>query len=73
MLSEQNISRFFGSGCCGNGFSGGFMILLIIGAILLLGDDIIEWLFCEDMALIWVILLIFILNSLDSDSGCGCC
>lgn len=75
MSNEQNLSRFFGGGCFGNGFlgGGGLIVILIIGALLLLGDDIIEWIFCEDMALIWIILIILLLTNLDFDGGCGCC
>ena len=47
MSGQQGIQRFFGG--CGFGGSG-LIIILIIGAILLLGDDLLEWLFCDDMA-----------------------
>ena len=46
------------------------IILLIIGAILLLGDDLLEWLFCDDMALIWIVLLILLLTNFGFDGGC---
>ena len=42
---------------------------LIIGAILLIGDDLLEWLFCDDMAIIWIVLLILLLTNFDD----GCC
>lgn len=73
MSDEQKLSRLFG-GCCGNGIfgGGGLIIILIIGAILLLGDDLIEWIFCQDNILIWVVLLVLLLTSFDFD-GCGCC
>jgi hypothetical protein len=41
-----------------------------IGAILLLGDDLLEWLFCDDMALIWIVLLILLLTNFGFDGGC---
>ena len=48
----------------------GLIIVLIIAAILLLGDDLIEWLFCDDMALIWIVLLILLLTNFGFDGGC---
>ena len=60
MSGQQGIQRFFGG--CGFGGSG-LIIILIIGAILLLGDDLLEWLFCDDMALIWIVLLILLLTN----------
>ena len=71
MSNEQSLSRFFG-GCCGNSFfgNGGLMILIILGVILLLGDDLLEFIFCEDNALIWIILIILVLTNLYFDGGC---
>lgn len=73
MSNEQSLSRLFG-GFLGEGFlgGGGLAIILIIGAILLLGEDLIEWIFCDDMALIWIVLLILLLTSFDFDDGCCC-
>lgn len=69
MSGQQGIQRFFGG--CGCGFEGSrLIIILIIGAILLLGDDLLEWLFCDDMALIWIVLLILLLTNFDFDNGC---
>ena len=70
MSNEQCLSRFFGG--FGSGFlgGGGLIVILIIGAILLLGEDLIEWILCDDMALIWVILIILLLTNLDFDGGC---
>ena len=67
MSGQQGIQRFFGG--CGFGGSG-LIIILIIGAILLLGDDLLEWLFCDDMGLIWIVLLILILTNFGFDNGC---
>lgn len=73
MSNEQKLSRLFGGcGCNGIFGGGGLIIILIIGAILLLGDDLIEWIFCQDNILIWVVLLVLLLTSFDFD-GCGCC
>jgi hypothetical protein len=70
MSNEQGLSRFFGKDLfCGGG---GLVILLIVGAILLLGEDLIEWIFCDDMALIWIVLLILLLTNFDFDGGCCC-
>ncbi|CEH33067.1 hypothetical protein [Romboutsia lituseburensis] len=66
MSDNQTLSRLFG---CGFG-GGGMIILVILGAILLLGDDLLEWIFCDDMALIWIVLIILLLTSFDFD---GCC
>ena len=66
MSEHQGIQRLFG-GC---GFGGTeLIILLIIGAVLLLGDNLLEWLFCDDMAIIWIVLLILLLTNFDD----GCC
>lgn len=71
MSEQQGIQRFFGGCGCGCGFGGGgLIIVLIIAAILLLGDDLIEWLFCDDMALIWIVLLILFLTNFGFDGGC---
>lgn len=73
MSDSKSLERLFGG--CGFGgslFGGsGFIVILIIGALLLLGDEIIEWLFCDDMALIWIVLLVLLLTNFDD--GCGCC
>lgn len=70
MSNEQGLSRFFGNDLfCGGG---GLIILLIVGAILLLGEDLFEWIFCDDMALIWIVLLILLLTNFDFDGGCCC-
>lgn len=68
MSNNKSLERLFG----GHGFGGGgFIIILIIGAFLLLGDEIIDWLFCDEMALIWIVLLVLLLTNFDD--GCGCC
>lgn len=67
MTDENKLSRFFDGGIFQNG--PGFIIILILAVLLILGDDIIEWLFCDDMALIWIVLIILLLTSFDD----GCC
>ena len=70
MSQQQGIKRLFG-GCIPDFFEGrGLIILLVIVAILFLGDDLLEWLFCDDMALIWIVLLILLLTNFGFDNGC---
>lgn len=71
MSEQEGLQRFFG-GCGCNGFGGGFgiILLLIIAAILLLGDDLLEWIFCEDNAIIWIVLLVLLLTNFDFGGGC---
>ena len=70
MDNKLGISRFFG-GCCKNNNNIGLIVLLALGALLLLGDELLEWIFCEDMALIWIVLIVLLLLSFDD--GYGCC
>ncbi|HSQ88144.1 hypothetical protein [Romboutsia sp.] len=70
MSNEQGLSRFFGKGLCCEG--GGLIILIILGVILLLGEDLLEWIFCDEMSLIWIVLLILLLTNFDFDGGCCC-
>ncbi|MGL5695151.1 MAG: hypothetical protein ACRCXA_13815 [Peptostreptococcaceae bacterium] len=77
MSNQESLSRLFG-GCLGEGlfgglFEGGGIILIILAVILLLGDDLLEFLFCGDNILIWIILLLLLVTSFDFDGGCGCC
>ncbi len=70
MSEQQGINRLFGGCGCGLFEGGGLIVLLIIAAILFLGDDLLEWLFCDDMALIWIVLLILLLTNFGFDNGC---
>ena len=67
---EKRLQRLFGGFGCNMFGNGELLILIILGAVLLMGDELLEWLLCEDMALIWVVLLILLLTSFDLD---GCC
>lgn len=62
---QQNNFLF---GLCNNNWT--FISIIIIGAIFLLGEDLIELIFCNDMTLIWVVLLFLLL--MNFDDGCGC-
>ncbi|CEI71999.1 MULTISPECIES: hypothetical protein [Romboutsia] len=70
MSTDQGLSRFFGGGLFGNT---GLIVLIVIGVILLLGDDLLEWILCDDMGIIWIVLIILLLTNFDFDCGCGCC
>ena len=67
MSDIKGLQRLFGG--CGLFDNGGLIILLIIGVLLLLGDNVLEWLFCDYMAIIWIVLLILLLTNFDD----GCC
>lgn len=67
MSDIKGLQRIFGG--CGFGENGGLIILLVIGAFLLLGDDLMDWLFCDEMSIIWIVLLVLLLTSFDD----GCC
>ena len=71
MAEIKGLERLFGG--CGCDFGNGGLILLIaLGAILLMGDDILEWIFCDDMSLIGIVLLILLLTNFEFDNGCCC-
>lgn len=59
MSQQKGIQDFFGEN--------GLIILLMIGAILLVGDDLLEWLLCDDIASIWIVLLILLLTNFEFD------
>ena len=70
MEEKNSLQRFFKK--CGCDDNGGIIILLILGALLLVGEDLLEWIICDDMALIWIVLLVLLLTNFDLD-GHGCC
>ncbi|MFI3209661.1 MAG: hypothetical protein R3Y64_01200 [Peptostreptococcaceae bacterium] len=45
----------------------GLIIVLAIAAIFLLGDFCLEDLFCDDSAIIWVVLIVLLLTCFDFD------
>ena len=67
MSENTNLSRFFG----GFEFGGGWLLpIIVIFLIFCLGDDLLEFLFCEESAIIWIILIVMLLFFLEDD---GCC
>ncbi|WP_297134404.1 hypothetical protein [Terrisporobacter sp.] len=70
MSNEVNYSRFFG----GSGFNfGGWLLpLLVIFILFSFGDDLLEFIFCEDSALIWIIILVVLFMFIGEDDGCCC-
>lgn len=71
MSENTNLSRFFGGfdfGC----FGGWLLPLIVIFFIFMIGDDFLEFLFCEESAIIWIILIVMLLFFVQDD-GCGCC
>ena len=70
MSKNSSLSRFFGGFNCG--CDGELLILPLIVIFLLfcIGDDLLEFLFCEESAIIWIILIVFLLFFLQDD---GCC
>lgn len=70
MSKELNYSRFFG----GLDFGGmGFLLpLLVIFLLFSFGEDIFEFFFCEDNAIIWIVLLVVLFMVGDFDDGCCC-
>lgn len=70
MFKELDFSRFFG----GIDFGGmGFLLpILVIFVLFSFGENLFEFFFCEDNAIIWIVLLILLVMIGDFDDGCGC-
>ena len=59
MTENTRLQRLFGG--CGCGFEG-ILPIIIIGAILLLGDDLIDFINCnEEIMLIFIVILLMLL------------
>lgn len=72
MSNNASLSRLFGGFDFGCG-SGGFLLPLILIFILFqFGEDIIEFILCEDSALIWIIILVVLFMFMGEDDGCCC-
>ena len=54
-MTEQSLSRFFGGEECG--FNSGLLILC--------GDELLEWIFCNPEMLIWIVILILFFGAFD--------
>ena len=69
MSENANLSRFFG----GFNFGGGgvfILPLIVIFLLFCLGDDLLEFLFCEDSAIIWIVLIVMLLFFMQDDDFC---
>lgn len=67
MSNNASLTRFFG----GFDFDGGFILpLIVIFILFMLGDDFLEFLFCEDSAIIWIILIVMLLFFVQDDGWC---
>ena len=70
MSVNASLSRFVG--CLKFIFGVGVMLLPLIVLFLLfcLGDDLLEFLFCEDSAIIWIVLIVMLLFFVQDDCCC---
>ena len=67
MSENTNLSRFFGS----FNFGGGWLLpLIVIFFIFMVGEDLLEFIFCEDSAIIWIILIVMLLFFIQDDDCC---
>lgn len=61
MTENTRLQRLFGGCGCGCGFEG-ILPIIIIGAVLLLGDDLIDFIDCnEEIVLIFIVILLMLL------------
>lgn len=59
MTDNKGIQRLFGG--CGCGFEG-IIPLIIIGVVLLIGDDLVDFIDCnEELTLIFIVVLLMLL------------
>ena len=67
MSENTNLSIFFG----GFNFGAGWILpIIVIFFIFMLGDDFLEFIFCEDSAIIWIILIVMLLFFIQDDDCC---
>ena len=58
MTENKSMQRFFGGCGCGNDF---LVPLLIIGAVLLFGDELADFIDCnEEITLIFIVILLML-------------
>lgn len=70
MSQNQSMDRFFGGGLFDNGLFGGGFFIIILMFILLLGEDLIDWIACNEEILVWIIILMVLFGGFDFG---GCC
>ena len=64
-MTEQSLSRFFGGGLFNNWcFEDGIFFIIIL-LLLLCGDELLEWIFCNPEMLIWIVILILFFGAFD--------
>ena len=64
-MTEQSLSRFFGGGLFNNWcFEDGIFFIIIL-LLLLCGDELLEWIFCNAEMLIWIVILILFFGAFD--------
>ena len=67
MSENTNLSRFFGGFNCGGGW---LLPLIVIFFIFMVGEDLLEFIFCEDSAILWIILIVMLLFFIQDDDCC---
>ena len=64
-MTEQSLSIFFGGGLFNNWcFEDGIFFIIIL-LLLLCGDELLEWIFCNPEMLIWIVILILFFGAFD--------
>lgn len=59
MTENKVMKRFFGGCGCGNDY---LIPLLIVGAVLLLGEDLVDFIDCnEELTLIFIVIILMLL------------
>lgn len=46
-----------------------FIVLVIVAVILFMGEELLEWILCDEKILIWIVLLMLLLTNFEFD----CC
>lgn len=64
-INSSSIERGFGCGCGGFDIEEWLLPILIIFLLFSAGGNIFEFLFCEENAIIWIILLVILLGFID--------
>lgn len=69
MSENANLSRLFG-GFDFDCFGGWLLPLVVIFFIFMVGDDLLDFLFCEGSGLIWIIIIVMLLFFMQDDDCC---